>query len=1603
MLDAAEPYDEVAGRGNAAFGSLAINAASIVHVHVDEWCSAWGRLARLRFRMRIMNARMWRLAVGLVVVGQHGFKRGAIVLGVVLLVICSAGSAGTRADAVPAGTAHPFRGGVFDAGPGVTIEPDRLLVRFRTGVSATQEAQVRRSMGGTLVRSYRLVPGLELVRVPRAGPGPEVLDAVASLSHNAAVRYATPDVAYHLQATPDDPLYGEQWGMESIDAPEAWDRSTGSKSVMVAVLDSGITLNHPDLEANIWTNPNPGQDGYVNDVHGWNFVSNNNNPFDDFGHGTHVAGIIGAVGNNGIGVTGVNWSVSLMPLKICNSEGLCELSDEITALEYAVDHGAKVANASFGGAYGGYKPEEEAIQAAGNAGLLYVAAAGNNATSNDVLRFYPASYPLNNIISVAATTSSNVLASFSNFGVRSVNLGAPGQEIWSTLPTSGTFYSSSTGYGELSGTSMAVPQVAGAAALLWSLHPSWTMQQIRSRLLTTVRPLSSLFGKVSSCGELDLAAASDPGVPEQASLCLTRIGTGSGSVTSSPAGIDCGASCSVTFAPGTHVTLTATPAAGSTFAGWLGACTGTGSCTVSPTMTASVTAMFRTSGTPAGWEEQPLAPPSERVPLAPQSSVAFSFYNVSLSADGTVRAKTIYNLPSSECSYATSDTGGVFLEHKTASGWVSDGSVTAPALGSDSGARWANCSSYGAVTELSGDGSTLLVSPRMDGVYTPELGSRYRCAAFVYRHGESGWALDGTLFPPGVGATGSPSAEGCDAFGAGGAISDNGTRVAVMSDGRVDVFLRGTSGWSLEQHILLPEGPGCSGGIAPREIALSSDGAELLVGGSECEISGHGASGRVYAYTRSGFTWSLVQTIESPEPQFQNDFGRSIAISDDGSTATFNVGPQATGLEREAGAAWVFEHNAGGWQAATRLTAPTPEEGGYFGCPTVIENGSRIICRASDTIGFDSHQGAIYMFERPLGGWMSSGSSPTRLFATDGAAGDELGSTGPQGWPAFAAAADGSLIDATISIANLANGTYPNDRIGYEFTTALPSPPTITKLSPTSGAVNSSVTITGTNLRGASTVSFNATKTSSYSIDSDMQITATVPAGATAGPISVTTRGGTATSASNFTVVTSLETTASGPVVAGEKIHDTATLLGGSSPTGTISFQLYAGSDKECSKPIGEALGTSVTNGNGTYESPAITENTPGSYQWVVSYSGDANNASTRSACNDSHEQVTVQTQPSIATTASGTVTVGEEIHDTATLLGGSSPTGTISFQLYASSDKACSTLIGAAVNTSVTNGNGAYESPAITENTPGSYQWVVSYSGDANNASTRSACNDPHEQVTVKAQTKPAVLSESASDETLTTAVLTGTIKPELAKARYYFEYGETKAFGQSTAGGEVPASAGEVPIGPETITGLKPGTTYYYRLRVVNTSSETVGEAKTFTTPTPTSSPIVPTITPFLIPTTPITTTTTVPAGPVTNTLAFSGLLLPAAQHGRSLSVELIVDLARSSVEVDVTAPAAQVSLVKRKGMSTPVVLARLVRASVAAGRLKLIVPLNDKGKRALKRHKHMTLTVQITVTPPVGQPQTATRMVTLFPWSAFHSRVNLSVRLGRINDAA
>lgn len=347
--------------------------------------------------------------------------------------------------------------------------------------------------------------------------GVTVEQGVAYFQAQSWVRYAQPDYVVSLTRVPNDPSFSMQWGLHNtgqsggtvgahVGAASAWDVTTGSGRVIVAVIDTGVDYTHPDLAGNMWRNPGevPGNgmdddgNGFVDDVYGWDFANNDNNPMDDNGHGTHVAGIIGAIGNNGLGVAGVAWRVQIMALKFLNSSGTGQLSNAIRALNYAVAMGAHVSNNSYSG--GGYfQAFADAIAAAGRAGHIFVASAGNAGQNNDVSPTYPASYNLDNIISVAATDRNDRLASFSNFGARTVDIAAPGVQIYSTYRGGG--------YMSMSGTSMAAPFVAGAVALLRDLYPSWTYQQIVNRILTTADPLPSLAGRMVSGGRLNLARA----------------------------------------------------------------------------------------------------------------------------------------------------------------------------------------------------------------------------------------------------------------------------------------------------------------------------------------------------------------------------------------------------------------------------------------------------------------------------------------------------------------------------------------------------------------------------------------------------------------------------------------------------------------------------------------------------------------------------------------------------------------------------------------------------------------------------------------------------------------------------------------------------------------------------------------------------------------------------------------------------------------------------------------------------------------------------------------------------------------------------------------
>ena len=390
--------------------------------------------------------------------------------------------------------------------------PGRYLVRFAAETPQRGRAAAAARAHGRSVRSLAIVPGLELVAssLPPA-------EAMAALRTQPDVESVEPDCIVKLDQAPNDPGFGQQWALANtgqtggsagadIDALGAWSVRADASGVTVGIIDTGMQLNHPDLSANVWTNTDEvagnglddDSNGYVDDVHGWDFVNNDALPADDNGHGTHVAGTIGARGNNGIGVTGVAWTVRLMPLKAFDANGSGSISAIIAALGYAVENGARVSNHSYGS--GDFvRAEYDAFVAATAAGHIAFAAAGNDGVNSDEAPHYPAAFRIANVVSVAATTDTDEIAGFSNFGIRTVQVAAPGTSILSTLPGSG--------YGYLDGTSMATPHVTGVAALVAARNPTWTGSQIRDRILGTTRSVAGLDGKAWTGGVVDAGAA----------------------------------------------------------------------------------------------------------------------------------------------------------------------------------------------------------------------------------------------------------------------------------------------------------------------------------------------------------------------------------------------------------------------------------------------------------------------------------------------------------------------------------------------------------------------------------------------------------------------------------------------------------------------------------------------------------------------------------------------------------------------------------------------------------------------------------------------------------------------------------------------------------------------------------------------------------------------------------------------------------------------------------------------------------------------------------------------------------------------------------------
>ena len=386
---------------------------------------------------------------------------------------------------------------------------EEVLVGFKDSTTNAQEADAVEGAGGKITKRFRNID----TAVVRIDQGIDRDRLESRLESSSKVSFVEPNYRVELVKTPNDPNFSNLWGLYNFgllggtvdvdtDATDAWDLRTSASTVVVAVVDTGIDDDHPDLSGNIWTNTGetPGNDedndgnGYVDDVYGYDFANNDGDPHDDNEHGTHVAGTIGAVGNNGIGITGVAWQTNLMAVKFMTAGGGGSVDDAISSINYAVANGAHVINASWK-IFNYSQAMRNAIENAGSQGVLFVASAGNDSTNTDATPVYPSGYTLDNIVSVAAHTRSNNLASFSNYGSTSVDLAAPGYEIYSTLP--------GNTYGNRNGTSMASPHVSGAAALYLAANPGTQPSALRQLLIQTVDQSSAYEGKTVGGGRLN--------------------------------------------------------------------------------------------------------------------------------------------------------------------------------------------------------------------------------------------------------------------------------------------------------------------------------------------------------------------------------------------------------------------------------------------------------------------------------------------------------------------------------------------------------------------------------------------------------------------------------------------------------------------------------------------------------------------------------------------------------------------------------------------------------------------------------------------------------------------------------------------------------------------------------------------------------------------------------------------------------------------------------------------------------------------------------------------------------------------------------------------
>ncbi|HVS20987.1 MAG TPA: S8 family peptidase, partial [Pyrinomonadaceae bacterium] len=393
-----------------------------------------------------------------------------------------------------------------------------LLIRFRAGVSQLEKDAVIASHGAQRKRLLRGESAIEKLELPGADDA-TIATAALQLSLNPAVEFAEPNFIIardQLNASaPNDPRFSEQWALSNvgqnggqygsdIGVTRAWQTTTGSPGVSIAVIDSGIDFTHPDLINNEWTNPLP----LNGDPHGWDFVTDTADIKDEQGHGTAIAGIIAAQGNNATGVSGVMWRASLMSLRVLDNTGAGDVANAVEAIDYAVLHGAQVINLSWGTSAQSIALKD-AIQRAIRGGAVVVCSAGNSGQDLEAVPYYPASYGLQDLIAVAGTDNFDRLASWSNWGASKVTVAAPGTDILTTQKGGG--------YWNVSGTSASSPLVSGIVGLMKSTNPALNPHSVAKALSDGARQVISLSGKVSSGGVVSATGALEQihGLPNQ--------------------------------------------------------------------------------------------------------------------------------------------------------------------------------------------------------------------------------------------------------------------------------------------------------------------------------------------------------------------------------------------------------------------------------------------------------------------------------------------------------------------------------------------------------------------------------------------------------------------------------------------------------------------------------------------------------------------------------------------------------------------------------------------------------------------------------------------------------------------------------------------------------------------------------------------------------------------------------------------------------------------------------------------------------------------------------------------------------------------------------